>query len=72
MPYQHIPAGQKWGGNPATYIADLTLGEKEHIKGVATKVHDTAYDHMLEFLPHGYTYVHLEELEKQNLNAKQG
>ena len=71
MPYQHIPAGQKWGGNPATFIADLTLEEKESIQGVANKVHDTACDHILEFLPHGYSYVHLEEVESKNL-AKQG
>lgn len=71
MPYQHIPAGQKWGGNPAAFIADLTLDEKESIQGVANKVHDTACDHMLEFLPHGYSYVHLEELEQANM-AKQG
>ena len=71
LPYQHIPAGQKWGGNPATYIADLELADKEHIKAAAEKVFETAYDHMLEFLPHGYSYVHLEELERENA-AKQG
>lgn len=64
MPYQHIPAGQKWAGNPAAFVADLTPDEKEKIQGVAEKVHETACDHLLEFLPQGFSYVHLEELEK--------
>lgn len=80
LPYQHVPAGQKWGGNPATYIADLTPEEKESIQGQALKIHEMAKDHILEFLPHGYTYVHLEELERQQqqqqnsnvVSAKQG
>jgi gamma-carbonic anhydrase len=64
LPYQHIPAGQKWGGNPAVYISDLTAEEKEGIQAKALKIHEMAKDHIVEFLPHGYTYVHLEELEK--------
>jgi gamma-carbonic anhydrase len=71
LPYQHLPAGTKWGGHPATYIADLTSEEKESIQSKALKIHEMAKDHALEFLPHGYTYVHLEELEKQAA-AKQG
>jgi gamma-carbonic anhydrase len=71
LPYQHVPAGQKWGGHPASYIADLTAEEKESIQAQALKIHEMAKEHIVEFLPHGYTYVHLEELEK-SLAAKQG
>lgn len=70
-PYQRIPAGQKWGGNPAKYIADLDAEEKESIQGKADKMHQLAKEHMVEFLPYGYTYVHLEELEKTT-GAQQG
>ena len=66
LPYQRIPSGQKWGGNPAKFIAELTLDEKEHIQAAALKVHEQAKDHLVEFLPYGFTYVHLEELEKSS------
>lgn len=66
MPYQRIPSGQKWGGNPAVFIAELTLGEKEHIQETAEQVHIQAKEHLAEFLPYGNTYVHLEELEKSH------
>jgi carbonic anhydrase/acetyltransferase-like protein (isoleucine patch superfamily) len=69
---QRIPAGQKWGGNPATYIADLTVDEKESIQARALQIHETAKEHLVEFLPVGYTYVHLEELEKEGVKATQG
>jgi len=65
MPYQRIPAGQKWAGNPAKYVADLTPEEKESIKGKAVKIHELAKEHLVEFLPYGYSYVHLEELERK-------
>lgn len=66
LPYQRIVSGQKWGGNPATYVADLTLEEKEAIKSKALKVHELAKEHAVEFLPYGYSYVQLEDLEKQH------
>ena len=65
LPYQHIPAGQKWAGNPAKFVADLDANEKESIQEKAEHIHEIAWDHIVELLPHGYTYVHLEELEKQ-------
>ena len=65
LPYQRIPSGQKWGGNPAQFVADLTADEKEAIQGVALKIHDQAKEHLTEFLPIGNTYVHLEELEEK-------
>lgn len=71
LPYQRVPSGQKWGGNPATYIADLTVDEKEHIQYAALKVHEKAKEHLLEFLPYGFTYVHLEEIER-SAAARQG
>lgn len=64
-PYQRIPSGQKWGGNPAVFIADLTAYERDSIQDKANKVHEQAKEHLAEFLPYGQTYVHLEELEKQ-------
>jgi carbonic anhydrase/acetyltransferase-like protein (isoleucine patch superfamily) len=65
LPYQRIPSGQKWGGNPAVFVAELTPEEKESIQAKAAKVHELAKEHLVEFLPIGYSYVHLEDLEKQ-------
>lgn len=65
-PFQRIPTGQKWGGNPAKYIADLTPSEKEAIQDKATQIHLQASEQLAEFLPYGNTYVHLEELEREN------
>jgi len=64
QPYQRIPAGQKWGGNPARYVAQVTPEEKETIQPSAEHIHLQAKEHLLEFLPVGYSYVHLEDLEK--------
>lgn len=69
--YARIPSGQKWGGNPAKFIADITIDEKESIQKKAEKVFEQAYEHLAEFLPVGNTYLHLEDLEKKGL-AKQG
>jgi carbonic anhydrase/acetyltransferase-like protein (isoleucine patch superfamily) len=66
MPYQRIPSGQVWGGNPARYVRDATPNEKEDIQSKAEDIHIQAKEHLTEFLPIGNTYVHLEELEKQN------
>lgn len=66
MPFQRIPTGQKWGGNPAKYIADLTPSETEAIQDKAEKIHIQASEQLAEFLPYGNTYVHLEELERSN------
>jgi len=71
-PYARIPSGQKWGGNPAQYIADLTDDEKNSIKGKAEKIGEQAKEHILEFLPFGNTFVHLEDLEKKGMKATQG
>jgi carbonic anhydrase/acetyltransferase-like protein (isoleucine patch superfamily) len=65
LPYQRIPSGQKWGGNPAVHIADLTSDEMEAFKNKALAIHETAKDHLVEFLPFGFSYVHLEDLEKK-------
>jgi carbonic anhydrase/acetyltransferase-like protein (isoleucine patch superfamily) len=70
--YARIPSGQKWGGNPAQYIADLTIDEKESIQKTAEKIHQQASEHLVEFLPIGNTYVHLEELERKGAAAQQG
>lgn len=69
--YARIPSGQKWGGNPARYIADLTADEKDSIKNKAEKIHEQAWEHMAEYLPIGNTYLQLEDLEKKGV-AKQG
>ena len=70
LPYQRIPSGQKWAGNPATYVADLTPEEKESLQGRALKVHEQARQHLVEFLPYGYSYVHLEQVEKEAAEAQ--
>jgi len=64
-PYARIPSGQKWGGNPAAFVSNLDANELEAIKTKSTEIHQRAKEHLLEFLPVGNTYVHLEELERQ-------
>lgn len=64
-PYGRIPTGQRWGGNPAAYVADLTADEVENIKKVSVEVHQRAKEHLLEFLPVGNSYVHMEDLERK-------
>mmetsp|Transcript_15668 Transcript_15668/g.39419 ORF Transcript_15668/g.39419 Transcript_15668/m.39419 type:complete len:233 (-) Transcript_15668:128-826(-) len=64
-PYSYIPSGQKWGGNPAQFIANVTADEAEEIKTLSLETHQKAKEHLTEFLPVGNTYIHLEELEKQ-------
>mmetsp|Transcript_128111 Transcript_128111/g.370865 ORF Transcript_128111/g.370865 Transcript_128111/m.370865 type:complete len:232 (+) Transcript_128111:162-857(+) len=71
-PYARIPSGQKWGGNPAKFIANLDANELDSIKKTSLEVQERAKEHLTEFLPVGNTYVHLEELEKQNADVKQG
>lgn len=70
--YARIPSGQRWGGNPATYIEDLNGEAKDNIQGHAESIGIQAQEHLVEFLPIGNTYVHLEELEKEGIKAKQG
>ena len=70
--YARIPSGQRWGGNPAKFIANLNSDEKGAIKAKAEKIHGTATEHLLEFLPVGNTYVHLEELEEKGVKTVQG
>lgn len=70
LPYQRIPSGEKWGGNPAKKVADLTPQENEDIQGIAENLYVQADEHLTEFLPVGYSYVHLEDLEKQNPDNK--
>jgi gamma-carbonic anhydrase len=64
-PYARIPSGQKWGGNPATFVANLTADELEDIKKISLETHQKAKEHLLEFLPVGNTYVHLEDIVKK-------
>lgn len=68
-PYSYIPSGQKWGGNPAQFIANLTADESEEIKKISLEIHQKAKEHLLEFLPVGNTYVHLEDLELKHAAA---
>lgn len=73
--YARIPKGQVWGGNPASYVRDLTEGELDvnSYKERCKAIHATAYDHMVEFFPIGNTYVHLEEIERNAATeAQQG
>lgn len=71
-PYALIPSGQKWGGNPAKFISNLDANELEEIKETSLEIQQRAKEHLTEFLPVGNTYVHLEELERQQADVKQG
>jgi carbonic anhydrase/acetyltransferase-like protein (isoleucine patch superfamily) len=64
-PYARIPSGQKWGGNPAAFVSNLTADELEDIKKTSLKTHQKAKEHLLEFLPVGNTYLQLEDIEKK-------
>lgn len=64
-PYSYIPSGQKWAGNPAKFVEAVTADEAEDIKRTSLEIHQRAKEHLTEFLPVGSTYLHLEELEKQ-------
>uniref|UniRef100_A0A7S0C2Q6 Dynactin subunit 6 n=2 Tax=Proboscia inermis TaxID=420281 RepID=A0A7S0C2Q6_9STRA len=70
--YSRIPSGQRWGGNPAKFISNLDDGDKAHIQGNAEHVKDQAYEHMVEFLPYGSSYLHLEELRESGVDAIKG
>lgn len=63
--YAYIPSGQKWAGNPAKFVANVTADEAEDIKRKSLEIHQRAKEHLTEFLPVGNTYIHLEELERQ-------
>merc|ERR1711937_525517 len=63
-PYAYIPSGQKWGGNPAKFVANVTADESEEIKKISLETHQQAKEHLTAFLPVGNTYIHLEELER--------
>lgn len=67
--YALIPSGQKWGGNPAKFVANLTGDESEDIKKISLETHQRAKEHLLEFLPVGNTYLHLEDLERKQGEA---
>lgn len=68
-PYALIPSGQKWGGNPASFISNLTADELEDIKNISLETNQRAKEHLLEFLPVGNSYVHLEDLERKQAGA---
>jgi len=71
-PYTRIPSGQRWGGNPAQFVEELDEEAKGHIQSHAEATALQAAEHIVEFLPIGNTYVHLEELEKKGVQATQG
>ena len=70
--YARIPSGQRWGGNPATFISTLDEGDVDHIKEAAEATTAQAWEHITEFLPYGNSYLQLEELEKKGVAAVQG
>jgi len=70
--YSKIPGGQRWGGNPAMFVENLDEAAKDHIRAHAEEVHLSAREHILEFLPVGNTYVHLEDLEKREVTTREG
>lgn len=70
--YARIPSGERWGGNPAQFIEKIDGGVKEEIKSTAEGVAEQAAEHILEFLPYGNSYLHLEELAKKGVTATKG
>jgi carbonic anhydrase/acetyltransferase-like protein (isoleucine patch superfamily) len=71
MPYQRIPKGQKWGGNPAQYIADVYVDEKDAIMDQVDHNVELAWEHIKEYLDYGYSYVHYEQLEREAAQKEQ-
>ena len=67
-----IPSGQRWGGNPAQFIEDLDDEAKDGIKSKAERIQKQAVEHILEFLPYGNGYLHLEEVEAAGKDANRG
>jgi len=45
---------------------------KDGIKASAEAVAEQAAEHILEFLPYGSSYLHLEELEKKGVTTTRG
>eukprot|EP00934_Nitzschia_sp_Nitz4_P001044 Nitzschia sp. Nitz4//scaffold111_size72815//42428//43594//NITZ4_005792-RA/size72815-processed-gene-0.55-mRNA-1//1//CDS//3329533186//1044//frame0 len=70
-PYARITPG-KWAGNPAAFVGPLDPDEENNIKRTSVEIQEKAKEHLTEFLPVGYTYVQLEELERQHADVKQG
>lgn len=70
--YTRIPAGEKWGGNPATFIDNVGAEDKAHNEQVTNDTVQQAWEHLSEFLPYGYQYKQLEELQEQGKAATQG
>jgi len=68
-PYALIPSGQKWGGNPAKFVSNLSADESEEIKKISLEIHQRAKEHLLEFLPVGNTYLQLEDLERKQASG---
>lgn len=71
-PYTRIPAGEKWGGNPVQFIGKVTAEEKIHNEAVVGDLVVQAGEHIAEYLPYGYAYKQLEELEAAGKSATQG
>jgi len=67
-----IPSGQRWGGNPAQFIEDLDDEAKDGIKSKAESIQKQSIEHILEFLPYGNGYLHLEEIEAAGKDAMKG
>ena len=69
--YTRIPAGEKWGGNPAQFIAKVGPEDKAHMEEVTNDTVQQAWEHLSEFLPYGYQYKQLEELKEQSKTVVQ-
>lgn len=63
--YSRIPSGQRWGGNPAKFVAYLDHNEEDEIEGLCEERQKLAWEQLVEFLPVGATYLHWEELERK-------
>lgn len=70
--YARIPSGERWGGNPAEFIEKVDSASKESIQGKAEGIAEQAAEHIIEFLPYGNSYLHLEELNKEGTPTTRG
>lgn len=67
-PGRLIPEGQLWGGNPATFVRELTEGEVEGLEPKAVATWYTAEEHRQQFLPHPFAYI--EAMQVRELESK--
>mmetsp|Transcript_9989 Transcript_9989/g.11622 ORF Transcript_9989/g.11622 Transcript_9989/m.11622 type:complete len:257 (-) Transcript_9989:235-1005(-) len=64
-PGRFIPSGQLWGGNPATYVRDLSEDEVANIEQLARSHEEDYKEHKAQFLPYSNAYIEADELKEK-------